>query len=83
MGGCCDTDLNEEKLPIVVLNPSNPLFDAAHRCRVVDVQPIGIVARKDDFNGAFSKEYFVPRAKLQQDTPNWTIRLGDGVFIVD
>jgi len=83
MGGCCDTDLQEEKLPIVVLNPKNPLYDRAHRCRVVDIQAIGLVARVDDWEGRLSREFFIPRTKLKEDTPNWTVRLGDGVFIVD
>jgi hypothetical protein len=83
MGACCDTDLQEEKLPIFVLNPNNALYDRAHRCRVVDIQPIGLVAKADDFEGRLSKEFFVPHARLKQDAPNWTARLGDGVFIVD
>lgn len=83
MGSCCDTDLQEERLPIIVLNPKNLLYDRAHRCRVKDIQPNGMIARADDYRGVDSPEFFIPFSKAKEDAPNWTARLGDGVFVVD
>jgi len=87
MGGCCDTELQEERLPIIVLRPDNPIYDAAHRCRVVDVQPVGVVVKSDNYearmNPLDAREFFIPRTRMKIDAPNWTVQLGDGVFVVD